>query len=70
MMFVRRHVSTSSMAPFVSRSHGSNWFRREFPTHTVEHQVEAVEIWIAFITPKLLSARLGTRKDNLGIVGY
>lgn len=55
---------------FVNQNHWSDWFMREFPAFVVEHQVEVVEILRAFITPKMLSTRLGTTKDSIGLVGY
>lgn len=70
MMFARSQVFTPSMAHFVNQSHGTNWFRREFITLTIKHQVKVVDIWRDFLTPKLLSTRLATGNANLGIVGY
>lgn len=69
-VFSRRHVFTPLMAPFADRSHEPYWFKREFPALNAEYQTKVFEIWSSFLTPKLLSTRLRTTKDNLGIIGY
>ncbi|KAI5419847.1 hypothetical protein KIW84_043849 [Lathyrus oleraceus] len=58
------------MAPFVCRSHGPEWYKREFPAFASEHQVEANEIWKDFLTPTLLSTRVSSKKDGLGLIIY
>lgn len=57
------------MAHFVNRTHGHEWFIRKFPA-TGEQEVESKKILEVFLTPKLLSIRLGTSKENVKIFFY
>lgn len=70
MMFATLYVFNPTMAPFARRSYVLDWFRREFHASTPKHDVEFVKIWKAFLTPKLLSSRLGNTKDTIGVVRY
>lgn len=57
------------MARFVNRTHGPKWFTRKFPA-TGEQEAELKKVWEDFLTPKLLSTRLGTSKENVKILCY
>lgn len=58
----------SSMAPFINRSYVPYWFRRKFPTFSHGNQSEALDIWVAFFKPNVLSTRFSFRKVGLGLV--
>lgn len=57
------------MAHFASRSHGHEWFTRNFLA-TGEQEAESKKVCEAFLTPKPLSTRLGTFKENMKILCY
>ncbi|KAI5424845.1 hypothetical protein KIW84_030869 [Lathyrus oleraceus] len=65
MMFAKHYMFTPHMVPFVDRRYGLAWFKREFTTLDVEHRAESIEIWKAFLTPKLLSTRLSTKEGKV-----
>lgn len=60
----------SSMAPFVNQRHGPYWFKRKFPTSSPRNQYEALDIWVAFFKPTILSIRISIRKAGLRLVRY
>lgn len=61
LMFTKHYHSNPTMDPFVKQTHGPNWMTRKFHA-TGEHEVESKKICEVFLTPKLLSTRLGTSK--------
>lgn len=70
MMFTNYRCFTPNKAPFVTRSHKPEWFTREFPATSFEHENESREIWEAFLIPKFLSTRLGTSKSSVRLFLY
>ncbi|XP_058769392.1 uncharacterized protein LOC131643259 [Vicia villosa] len=58
----RRNRFRSSMAPFVRRAVGPEWFTLEFPATSPDHQAESLAIWEAFLTPRLFYHRLRPSK--------
>lgn len=65
MIFVKRHNFTPAMASFVKRSHGPEWFICEFLALGADQEAESLEIWEAFLIPKLVSIRLGTMMTTM-----
>ncbi|KAI5432467.1 hypothetical protein KIW84_036268 [Lathyrus oleraceus] len=57
------------MAPFAKRTLGPEWFTCEFPT-IGEHETKSKKKWESFLTPRLLSTRLCTSKENVEILCY
>ena len=70
MMFVRRHKYTPSMAPFAARSHGPEWFTRPLLNLSTKQQVESLQIWEAFLTPRLLLTRIMPKKTQNILLTY
>src|SRR3954471_13965103 len=70
MMFARRDQFDPSMAPFVHRIIGPEWFTRKFPPTSQDQQTESMEIWEAFLTPRLLSQRLRPSKGQCTLMCY
>ncbi|KAI5432885.1 hypothetical protein KIW84_020265 [Lathyrus oleraceus] len=68
-MFAKRHNVSPTVAPFVNRTHGPEWFTLKFIA-TGEQEAESKKVWEIFLTPKLLSTRLGTSKENVKILCY
>jgi hypothetical protein len=56
--------------PFLKRRFGPNWFKQEFPATDPDNEEEVNEIWLAFLSPTILSSRLGKERQYLGLVGY
>lgn len=50
IMFVNLHNFTSFMAPFANRTHGLEWFIREFPASNVDQEEESLAIWEVFLS--------------------
>lgn len=69
LMFAKHHNLTPTLAPFVKRTHSLEWFTRKLSS-TSDQEVEANKIWEAFLTPNLISTRLGTSKENVKILCY
>lgn len=57
------------ITPLSKRTHGPEWFTREFPSID-EREAESKKIWAAFLTPRLLSTRLGSSKEVVKILCY
>ncbi|XP_058748016.1 uncharacterized protein LOC131620851 [Vicia villosa] len=70
MMFARRDQFDPSMAPFVHRIIGPEWFTRKFPPTSQDQQIESMEIWEAFLTPRLFSHRLRPSKGQCILMCY
>lgn len=70
IMFTECDVFESSMAPFISQSHGPDWFKRCFPPLSPDHQEEALDIWSIFLRPSVLSSRILLGSKGLGLVSY
>src|SRR3954471_22267169 len=70
MMFARRNQFDPSMAPFVHRTIGPEWFTRKFPSTSQDQQTESMEIWEAFLTPRLFSHRLRPSKGQCILMCY
>lgn len=68
-MFSKRYHFNAMMAPFSKRRHELEWFTREF-LDTNEREAESKKIWAAFLTPRLLSTRLGSSKEVVKILYY
>lgn len=68
-MFAKRYNFTMTMAPFSKRTHGPEWFTRQFRT-IGKKENELQRIWEALLTPKILSTRLGTSKEHVRILSY
>ena len=62
-------VFTPSLAPFTTRVRGPAWFRKEFPTSSIEDEAEINAIWKAYLTPTFLSSRI-TTSGPYGVYGY
>ncbi|KAI5399487.1 hypothetical protein KIW84_064722 [Lathyrus oleraceus] len=57
------------MASFSSRTYGPHWFKIKFSTLSPGNQFEAVNIWVDFFKPTILSTRISIGKVGLGHVG-
>lgn len=68
-MFAKRYHFSPTRDPFAEMTHGPEWFTRLIPT-TGEHAAESKWIWEAFLTPKLMSIRLGNSNENVKILCY
>jgi hypothetical protein len=62
--FLPRH------APFLERKHGSSWFTEDFPALDPDNEEEVNEVWRAYLEQTVLSCRIGTKSNQLGLVGY
>jgi len=71
-VFMDCDIFTPSLAPFLRRTCGAEWFVREFPAENIEHQEETNSIWSAYLTPTLISnkAGTGTTSDSYSVFGY
>ncbi|GAU49261.1 hypothetical protein TSUD_137440 [Trifolium subterraneum] len=56
--------------PFIERQVGPAWFKQDFPATNPDDEENINEIWLAFLSPTVLSSRLGAGKQYLGLVGY
>src|SRR4051812_8359149 len=70
MMFAQRHQFDPSMAPFVHRTKGPEWFTQKFPPTSQDQQTELMEIWASFLTPRLFLHRLRPSKGQCTLVCY
>ncbi|GAU51698.1 hypothetical protein TSUD_415080 [Trifolium subterraneum] len=52
------------------RQVGPAWFKQDFPATNPDDEENINEIWLAFLSPTVLSSRLGAGKQYLGLVGY
>lgn len=68
-LFANFDTFIPSMAPFVCRNQGSEWFRREFLALALEHQIKSNEVWKLFLTPMVRSTWLAKRY-GLGLIVY
>ena len=58
MMFAKRKEFVSTMAPFVSRKVGPEWFIRPYPSSDEDDHVdEYVAIWDSFLRPRIMPLR-------------
>lgn len=69
LMFAESSHFNATMDPFSKRTHGPEWFTRDFPD-TGEHEAKSKKIWEVFLTPRLLSTLLGTSKEVVKIICY
>jgi len=60
---------TPSLAPFMNRACGPNWFKKEFPTTKIDDEAETNAIWKAYLTPTFLSSRTKSTYP-FGLYGY
>ncbi|XP_058755341.1 uncharacterized protein LOC131628527 [Vicia villosa] len=70
MMFAQCYQFSPSMAPFVQRTVGPEWFTRRFPAMSPNQQTESVIIWEAFLTPRLFYHRLRPSKGQCVLLCY
>lgn len=70
MMFAKRYNFTTFMALFAGRTHGPEWFTREFPAHSTDQEAKSLSIWEAFLTPRLIASRLRPSKNQITLVSY
>ncbi|XP_058732451.1 uncharacterized protein LOC131603986 [Vicia villosa] len=70
MMFAQRRQFDPSMAPFVHRTKGPEWFTQKFPPTSQDQQTELMEIWESFLTPRLFLYRLRPSKGQCTLVCY
>ena len=62
-------VFTPSMTPFTTRTRGPAWFRKDFPTNSIEDEAETNVVWEAYLTSTFLSSKV-TSSSPYGIYGY
>lgn len=70
MRLAKRYNFIAPMTPFANRRHEPAWFKREFPARDPTHQVKSIEMWKAFLIPKLLSTITSSKKTQVRFVGY
>lgn len=58
-----------SFAPFVNKTVGPHWYVHPFPP-LEECEEEILAVWRAYLTPTVLSCRIGTQSTEYGLVGY
>ncbi|MCH89373.1 CAP-Gly domain-containing linker protein 1-like [Trifolium medium] len=56
--------------PFLKIQIGPAWFKQDFPATNPDDEEDVNEIYLAFLSPTILSSRLGIAKNYLGLVGY
>jgi hypothetical protein len=56
-VFLNCHVFTPSLASFLKRTCGPEWFLKKFPTQDAEHAGETNAIWRSYLTPMMISNR-------------
>ncbi|GAU48420.1 hypothetical protein TSUD_405500 [Trifolium subterraneum] len=56
--------------PFITRRIGPSWLTQDFPATDPNKEPAVNELWLAFLSPSILSSRLGVQRAYLGLVGY
>ncbi|GAU46482.1 hypothetical protein TSUD_402370 [Trifolium subterraneum] len=56
-------------APFATREIGPSWFSHPFPPLPEFEEYQNV-VWLAFLTPTVISCRFGLKSTEFGLVGY
>lgn len=69
LMFSKRHRFNLTMAPFAKITRVPEWFTQKFLA-TTKQESESKKIWETFLTPKLLSTRLRTSRENVEIICF
>ncbi|GAU21460.1 hypothetical protein TSUD_32910 [Trifolium subterraneum] len=56
-------------APFATRQIGLSWFIHPFPPLPESEEYQNA-VWLAFLTPTVISCRFGLKSTEFGLVGY
>lgn len=70
IMFFEHDIFDPSIAPFISKNYGPDWFKRELPPFSPDHQGEVLDIWLTLLQPTILSTRITMGNKGLDLVSY